>query len=59
MEPSVPAYYFGSERQGSFDITPAFYPDAPLPLPNCTWKDYTDELSLPYEGELWVCLIQI
>ncbi len=51
MEPGVPPYYFGEERTGFFDIKPLFYPDSPLPLPNCTWKDYTRELSLPYEGE--------
>ncbi len=54
MEPSVPTYYFGSERQGFFEVTrpPLFFPKEPLPLPNCTWKDYTAELSLPYEGEM-------
>ncbi len=51
-EPSVKPYYFGEERIGFFDLTPAFFPDAPLPLPNCTWKDYTAEMNLPYEGTM-------
>ncbi len=58
MEPSLKTFYLGEERGVRLEDQPGGIHEAwpqELPIPNCTWKDYYNEISAPFEGQEYIC----
>ncbi len=57
VDPSVVPFYFGPERAMTLEYKdgippPGFPRPEELPLPGSTWKDFSDMVNQPFEGQL-------